>query len=177
MRTTYYQQSKKSTWVKWVFVALLLVIIACLSYLIGLYHNIQQDKQAGFDETKEIVLRETDLIGINNIERYHGKNAYHIVFGYTENNVDKIVYVPLTNEEEDLMIIDQAEIVSKKTIENQLINECNKCKIISIIPGVEDDELLWELTYVDDLDRYVLEYLSLYDATQSEQYRFRRMYK
>lgn len=177
MRTTYSQQSEKSTWIKWVFIFLLLVILACLSYLMVLYHHIQQDKEAGFDETKEIVLRDTDLIEINDIERYHGENAYHIVFGYTENNEEKLVYVPLTNEDDDLITIDQSEIISKKTVENQLINECNGCKIISIIPGIEDNELLWELTYVDDLGRYVLEYISLYDATQYEQYRFTRMYK
>lgn len=177
MRTSYYQQPQKSAWVKWVIIILLLIVLAFLTYLIVLYNNIQKDKQDGFSETEELILRDTDLVEISKIERYHGEHAYHVVFGQTENHEDKIVYVPLTDEEQDLIIVDQSEIVSKEQIENQLQNECNTCKIISIIPGIEDDELLWELTYVDASDRYVLEYVSLYDATQYEQFRFTRLYK
>src|SRR5690625_3105891 len=177
MRTSYYQQQQKSTWIKWVMIILLVIILAFLTYMIVLYNNIQQDKQAGFSETKEIVLRETELTEISEIDRYHGEFAYHVVFGSTEDNEHKMVYVPLTNEEQDLITIDQSEIVSKETLENQLQNECNTCKIISIIPGMEDNEPLWELTYVDASDRYVLEYVSLYDATQYEQFRFTQSYK
>lgn len=177
MRHSYYQQREKSTWTKWIFLALLLIILACLTYLIVFYNNIQQDKQEGFTDTKDIVLRDTDLVEINEIERYHGEFAYHIVFGQTENNEEKIVFVPLIKDEQDLITIDQSEIVSKETLITQLQNECSTCKIISIIPGIEDNDLLWELTYVDASDRYVLEYVSIYDATQYEQFRFKRSYK
>lgn len=179
MRTAYYQQSRKSPWFKWVLVGILLIILACLTYLIVMYNSIQQDKQTGFNETKEMVLQQTDIAEINNIKRYHGEHAYHIVFGQTDNNEKQIVFVPLTkeNEEENFTVIDQADIISQEAIEEKLQNECNTCKIISIIPAMEDEELLWELTYVDDSNRYVLEYLSLYDATQYEQFRFKQMYK
>lgn len=177
MINSYYEQPRKSTWVKWVVLILLLAILAFLTYAIILYNHIQQDKQAGFTETKEIVLRETDLIEIHDMKSYQGEFAYHIVFGHTESNENKIVFVPLTNEEQDLIVVEQSEIISEQTLEKQLQKECNTCKIISISPGIEDDELLWELTYVDDSDRYVLEYVSLYDATHYEQFRFKRLYK
>lgn len=177
MRTSYYEQPQKSTWVKWVMIFLLLTIIALLTYMIILYNDIQEDRQIGFSETKKIVLRDTDLVEITEIQRYHGEFAYHIVFGHTENNEQQIVYVPLTNAEEELMIVNKSDIVPKESIEKQLQNECNTCKIISIIPGIEDNELLWELTYVDASERYVLEYVSIYDATPYEQFRFTRLYK
>lgn len=177
MRTSFDQQSQKSTWVKWTLIILLLIIIASTAYMIVIYNQIQQDKKTGFTETEEIVLQETDLVEISDIERYHGEAAYHIVFGKTENDEHKIVYVPLTNDEQDLITIDQSEMISKETLENQLQNECNTCKIISIIPGIENSELLWELTYVDDSGRYVLEYVSIHDGTQYEQFRFTQTYK
>lgn len=177
MRTSYYQGSRKPKWVKWGFISLLIITLSCLIYMIVLYNNIQRDKKAGFTETEEIILHETDLIKINDIERYHGENAYHIVFGQTENNEHKIVYVPLNDEDHDLIIIDQSEIMSQASIEKQLQKQCNTCKIISIVPGIEDNELLWELTYIDDSNRYVLEYVEIYDGTQYEQFRFTEMYK
>ncbi|HLQ97713.1 MAG TPA: DUF5590 domain-containing protein [Candidatus Dormibacteraeota bacterium] len=177
MINSYFQQPQKSSWIKWAIIIALLAMLALLTYVMILYTNIQQDKQAGFSETEKIVLRDTDLVEVTDMMRYHGEFAYHIVFGVTEDNQEKIVFVPITKEDQDLVSVDQTEIISKQTLEKQLQNECDTCKIISIIPGIEDDELLWELTYVDDSNRYVLEYVSIYDATQYEQFRFKRLYK
>lgn len=177
MINSYYQQPRKTRWIKWIILVFLLTIAAFLTYATILYNGIQKDKHAGFSETEKIVLRETDLVEINDIKRYHGEFAYHIVFGQTEDNEHKIVFIPLTNKEQDLITVDQNEIISQQTLKNQLKKECDTCKIISIIPGIEENELLWELTYVDASDRYVLEYVSIYDATQYEQFRFKRLYK
>lgn len=177
MINSYYQQPRKTRWIKWIILVFLLTIAAFLTYATILYNDIQKDKHTGFSETEKIVLRETDLVEINDIKRYHGEFAYHIVFGQTEDNEHKIVFIPLTNKEQDLITVDQNEIISQQTLENQLKKECDTCKIISIIPGIEENELLWELTYVDASDRYVLEYVSIYDATQYEQFRFKRLYK
>lgn len=177
MINSYYQQSQKGSWLKWVILIAMLAVLALFIYIIVLYIHIQQDKQTGFSETEKILLNHTELVAIDDIVRYHGEFAYHIVFGHTENNQDKIVFVPLNKEDQDLITIDQTEIISKQSLEKQLQNECETCKIISIVPGIEDQDPLWELTYVDASNRYVLEYLSIYDATQLEQFRFKRLYK
>ena len=180
MRIEYNQRSRSPKWLKWFLSSVLLVIIICFVYGIFLYYNIQKDKTAGFSETKEMILQDTELVNIQNIERYHGESSYHVVFGETEESEKKIVFVPLEKDKEnkeDLIIIDQTEITSKEAMQSQWQKQCDNCELVKITPGIENNEPLWEITYIDNSKRYVLEYLSIYDGTQQEQFRFTRMFK
>lgn len=181
MRITYNQPTKKLNWIKWGLIILSLIIVTCFIYGVVLYNTIEKNKTAGFDETKEWVTQDTDITTVSSIERYHGKEAYHIVYGQTDDEIDKIVFVPLQinkdEEKKELIVVDLADIMSKKAIQDQWQQQCNNCNLTKIVPGVEDDQLLWELTYVDDANRHVLEYVSIYDGSQYEQFRFTQRYQ
>lgn len=181
MRLTYNQPTKRLSWIKWSLIILSVIIVTGFIYGVVLYNNIEKSKTAGFDETKEWVTQDTDITQVSSIERYHGEEAYHIVYGQTADKTDKIAFVPLLKNEDkhkkDIIVVDQADIMSKEAVQDQWQEQCTSCKLTKIIPGIESKQLLWELTYVDEANRHVLEYVSIYDGSQYEKFRFTQTYQ
>src|SRR5699024_1719908 len=84
MRNRYYSQSNVPNWLKWSFWIICLIFILGSIYSVFLYKTIQKNKLAGFAETEEQVLRETELTVIDDIHRFHGEDTFHILFGTTK---------------------------------------------------------------------------------------------
>lgn len=164
--------------IKWTFYILILMLIASIIYFVFLYIDVQQNKQKGFSQAKENVLRTTPITETDNVIRFHGDEAYYVVFGKTKNAEEKIVFVPFKeNSEQEFTIIDQSSIKPREHMMNEWNKQCNKCKLIKIIPGIIDDEPIWEVTYIDSSDRYVFDYFSIFDGSPYEQFRFKKMFK
>src|SRR5690625_7399744 len=85
------------------------------------------------------------------------------MIGETNEGDKQVAFVPLLNKEKELTVIEQQEIVSRESVKKQWYNECEDCDFIKITPGIIDDEPVWELTYVNEMDHYVIEYRSIYD--------------
>lgn len=158
-------------------IVFLIIALIVLVYFIYTYNAIQQSKQSGFAKTKSDVLKQTELVEIDHVERFQEIDEYHIVFGKTEENEEQIVFVPKTNEDEELTIVNLTDIISKEEIEKQWLSQCKQCKLISIKPAILNQTPLWELTYYDDSNRYVFDYVSLYDGSDFEKIRFQRKFK
>ncbi|WP_377559121.1 DUF5590 domain-containing protein [Ornithinibacillus salinisoli] len=138
------------------------------------------NKTEGFAETKEKVIDSTDIVEVNDIIRFHGNEYYHIVSGKTNKDIKQFVFVPITEDKEkkdEYIIIDQDDILSHDSIKRDWQNNCNDCNLIKIIPAIIEENPLWEITYTDDSNRYVMDYVSIYDGSQYEQLRLRKTFK
>lgn len=142
-----------------------------------LYLDLMDSKTAGIEETKKQILNNTSITSIEKVEQFNGAEAYHVIYGKNKKGEGKIIFYPIKGKEKDLTTIDQSEIIPEKQVLSQWEEQCNGCKLINIVPALVKDESLWEITYKDQSDRYVFDYLSLYDGSRYEQYRFKRMFK
>lgn len=172
-----YSQPRYVSWWKWSILSLILLLFVCFIYGMFLYQNTQKNKTAGMAGSKEKVLQDTEIIMIDSMERFNGENSYHIAFGKNKDEQKKIAFIPLKNENKDIVLIDEADIMSKELVKNQWQEQCIKCKLIKITPGIVEDNELWELTYVDESNLYIIDYISMYDGTPYEQFRFTKMFK
>ncbi|MUK87292.1 hypothetical protein GMD78_02600 [Ornithinibacillus sp. L9] len=172
-----YERRITPSWVKWSFLVLILLLIIVIVYSVFFYQAILNNKTEGFDHTRNKVLQTTDIVEIEVINRFHGETSYHVVSGLTEENMEQIIFVPLSDEEEELIILDQDEIMSYQSIKTKWENDCKDCDLIKITPAVLEDSPLWELTYKDHSDRYVIDYVSMHDGSRYEQLRLRKTFK
>lgn len=156
-------------------IAFLILIILCIIYFVFLYYKIDRDKTAGYSNVENSVLQEGAITKVHEISRFHGDKAYYVVFGEDNSGEKRIVFVPFEKDEE-LTVVDQQDIVSKEDILEKWQQECTDCKLIRVTPGLIDDNPLWEITYIDSSNRYVFDYLSIYDGSQYEQLRFKKMF-
>lgn len=178
MRKTYLQQTHtKKHFLRWMIYGLLIFMFICLIAAYILYYQINQAKTAGFSDVKKQVLSETEIVEIDSIERFHGDDAYYIVYGKTSDDDKKIAFVPFVESEEVLQIIDQTDIISKDDMISNWRKNCDNCQLTKVVPGIVDDELIWEITYRDQSKRFVFEYVSIYDGTSHEKFRFTQLFK
>lgn len=171
------ERSRFRNWFIWGLVILIIIIVYSFIYVLFLYHDLNESKTAGFEETEKQILGATSITEIEKIEQFNGAEAYHVIYGKDKKNKEKIIFYPLKGKKKDLTTINQSEIISKKQVLNKWKEQCNDCELVKIVPALVENKALWELTYHDKSNRYVLDYLSLYDGSRYEQYRFKQMFK
>lgn len=166
------------TWLKWSLLIILVILVIALVFGIFLYKDIQASKTAGYSETEKAILKETELESIDRVTHFYGEEAFHIALGHTKEQDEKLVFVPLDEDkkETDMIVIDNEDIMTEEDMIAAWKEQCRDCKLIKINPAMIKEEPLWELTYRDDTNRYVIDYLSIYDGTEYEQYRFKEMF-
>ncbi|WP_245843784.1 DUF5590 domain-containing protein [Oceanobacillus rekensis] len=160
----------------WSSILLLVIILACIIYAVYLYNDLYNSKTAGFDETKEQILNQTSIAEIEKIEQYNGSSPYHVVFALNEANEEKLIFYPVEGKEKELTTINRSEIITAEEVLSLWQAQCNECELVKINPALENNEPLWEITYHDNQNRYVMEYLSIYDGAPVESYRFKKMF-
>jgi uncharacterized protein YpmB len=168
--------NSKSIWLKWSSILLLVIILACIIYAVYLYNDLYKSKTAGFDETTEQILNQTSIAEVEKIEKYNGSSPYHVVFGLNDANQEQLIFYPLEGKEKELTTINKSEIISEEEVLSLWQTKCNECELVRINPALENNEPLWEITYHDSQNRYVMEYLSFYDGAPVESYHFRKMF-
>lgn len=177
MKNRLYSRFIVPKWVKWGIGVVCLVLVSCFIYSVYLYYEVQQNKTARYENIKENVLQSTDISTIEKIEQYHGEKAYFILYGVTDDNKQKLIFYPSERKKEDLTIIEKSEIIPEETIKKGWNSQCKNCELIEIAPAIVDDKPVWEITFIDSSNRYVIDYLSIYDAKRIEQIRLKQMYK
>src|SRR5699024_2257331 len=94
--------------------------------------------------------------------------TYHNGLGETEHGEEKIVFVPKAKNAEKMTLIDGNEVLMKREITSLWENDCTTCQLIKVNPALIKENHFWEVTYGDHTDRYVLDYLSMYDGSRYE---------
>lgn len=164
-------------WNRVIGVAVTLLLISLIIYFSLFYRSILQSKTEGFEETKQIV-SETLNMKVEDIYQFQEKESYHILLTTDNENKKWIVFVPLSEQlnKEDFIIIEADEVLSRETIEANWQQNCEQCELVKSNPAMIDNIPLWELTYKDRSNRYVIEYVTLKDGTTYEQLRLYRKY-
>ncbi|MEI3604758.1 DUF5590 domain-containing protein [Pseudogracilibacillus sp. SE30717A] len=168
-------------WLNWkrifILVAVLLFLLI-LTFFIYTYIQIEKSKITDGEKTEQFVLNETDLTKIDEIYQFQEKEAFHILLGSDGNGKQSFVFVPLKKSltKNDLIILPVNDLVSIEQIENEWQKNCSQCTLLHSSPAMIDEHPLWELTYTDHSNRYVIEYISLKDGTTFEQLKLLRKY-
>lgn len=171
------QQKKFNiSWWRVLIIVLLFCITIALIYGIILYRNIEQSRTEGFDDATNFVLNHTDIVSIEQISYFQADKGYFIIEGLNEHNESFYVYLannsPYTTQE--LFIVSNKEVLSVNDLERQLMDDCGKCTLINSTPAMIDQFPLWELTYVDESNRYVIEYKYLENGKTYEKIKLSR---
>lgn len=173
MKRNQYGNSEILKWSKWVLLGICLLLIGFFIYMITFYQGLVHTKTEGIPAAKAQMLEASDLTEINQIDTYQGKQFYTIGFGETKDKQKKIIFLPEKKGKKPI-IIDANETIQREKIANIWRETCDACALIKITPAMESKKPLWEITYIDRSNSYVFEYLSMYDGSQYEQFRFSR---
>lgn len=135
---------------------------------------MQQTKTDGYAASKETALTETALETVTKVTRYSGDNLYHVVSGTTEKGEKGYAYVPINAKEKNIQFFKAEATIPKEEIVAQWQNDCSSCKLVKVNLAIDGEQPLWEITYVDQKNRYVFEYFSAENGESRQQFRLQR---
>lgn len=163
-------------WLKWISISLIIVIITGLVYGAFLLKSIEKDKNEQYTTAETEILNDSDLHSISELTHFYGESVYHIAFGTTKENKEKIVFLKQNNKVKKNNIFDANKLIPEEKIQSHWKNKCDGCSLIKINPAMIKDQPLWELTYWDSNKHYVIEYLSMQDGERYESFNFKHMF-
>ena len=166
----------KRTWFLWSGIIFVILFISLIIYAIFLYMDLNEKRTADFDATSKEIVQQTPITEVSKIEKFSGEEAYHVVFGKNAADEEKIIFYPLDGNEKTLTTIDAKDIVSQTAMLDHWKSDCGQCELINITPALVNNEVLWELIYYDQENRYVFDYRSIYDGSRYEEIRYVRMF-
>lgn len=148
------------SWKRVLIFVLLFCIIGIIVYVALLYRAIEQNRTEGFTDANQFVLEHSTIEEIERTSYFQANQGYFVMEGNDKDKRSFYIFLgdnqPLTAD--DLYIVPTTESISAEIIEQTLLKECDGCTLINTTPAMIDQYPLWELTYHDEYNRYVIEY-------------------
>lgn len=172
------QREININWLRVLLFVLLFCIIAIIVYTSILYRTIEKGRTIGFESAEQFVLQNSDIEELSEAIYFQAEEGY---FTFVATGADEdAFYVFLrddeTFKEEGLYILPASQFVPVEELESSVLTDCSKCSLINSTLAMIDEVPLWELTYVDDRNRYVIEYKYLENGKSFEKLMLTRKY-
>lgn len=159
----------------WMLAILIIIFLFFGIYSTIIYKEAMSSKQNGYSEAEKRVLSETNIKKIKETTTFSGEKTYYVVFGTDKENHKKIAFVP--EKKEKIHVFDATETISKEQITTKIFKECPNCDKIRVKPGLLDNKLVWEASYLGEKNNYVFEYYSMKNASRYEKFQMGRNFK
>jgi uncharacterized protein YpmB len=154
---------------KWILLMMgIFVIAAWQTYY--LYSQVQAEPHQEEKRAIETAKKSKDLKSITNVEHFFKNETYYVVEGKNEYGTDMIVWVG----DGEMIYSDIANGgLSEREMIDYVKKNYNAEKIIDSRLGMEDEIPLWEVTFLDDENRYTYYYGYFETGKRYEIYRLR----
>ncbi|MBG9818052.1 cell wall elongation/penicillin-binding protein regulator TseB [Bacillus safensis] len=147
---------KKIVWIISSVVALVL-LIGIISFT-WIYQIAMGQREQGHDAAIERAKKQANIVQVEQVETFVGKEKQFIVEGKNKQNETTYVWVPASKKE---------KVIAKKAKEgitsNQAVQAVQKENTVSKLKEVklarEGDVLLWEVTYLNENNQYSFSYV------------------
>ncbi|HDR7792613.1 TPA: DUF5590 domain-containing protein [Bacillus luti] len=155
---------------KWIF-TIIIVIVASGIYGAYVYNKAMGKKIPKEEKSIEIAKEKAKLTKVKSIDYFNGESSYTVVQGTDEKGEQLIVWVP--EKKGDTVVRKKSEGISEKEAVQRTVEQIgdenkeskNKPKeILKVKLGFENNIPLWEVTYIDDENRYSYYYLAFKDG-------------
>lgn len=154
---------------KWLIIASILVL-CFIGFVSGAYIKALQPKKEAGDEAFKKAKEEGGLVTMEEFYLYNGQDSYSVIIGKGEKGTKKIVWLP-EDKKKEIVVENYKDGKSKKEILSIVNEKLNPQKIISVKLGMEKNVPLWEVTYLDESERFNYDY---YDFKTGEWLKYYR---
>lgn len=161
---------------KWIF-TIIIVIVASGIFGAYVYNKAMEKKIPKESKSVEIAKEKAKITKVNTVDYYNGKSSYTVVQGTDEKGEQLIVWVP--DKKGNVLVKKKSEGISKKETLQKLAEQATgegaepkpkPKEIIKVKLGAQNDIPLWEITYIDQEDRYTYYYLEFQNGVYAGHY-------
>lgn len=141
---------------KWIFIVILLLIVIAWQS-VDTYQGAIKQKKSSEAHAIMVAKEEAGLQQITGVNTYYGTNVYSVVRGTDDLSRKLIVWVP--SKKGNLIVKESSDGISKNNALQILKDNQHPKKIINIVLGIEENQPIWEITYIDQRNRYSFYYI------------------
>ncbi|RFU68467.1 peptidase [Peribacillus saganii] len=141
---------------KWLIITSLVVLVL-IGISAGAYIHAMKPKNEAYKRAFNEAQNEAGLVTKDKFYIYNGMESYYVVVGRDEQKKQKIVWIPF-DKKRKVVIKDFRSGKTEEDIRKIVASEMNPEKIITVKLGMEKSVPLWEVTYLDEKNRYNYEY-------------------
>ncbi|UOR12488.1 cell wall elongation regulator TseB-like domain-containing protein [Halobacillus amylolyticus] len=138
-----------------------------------MYVQIEDKQTEGFTEAKNLAVSETKMTEVTDVLSYNGEIPIHIVRGLNGNDEELVTFINL-EKKEVLTTIKASSMIPSSGLKTGLQTDCSACSFIDVQLAYEENSPAWELTYIDENQRYVLEYVKVTNGDPIQRFAFRQ---
>ncbi|MGG3842245.1 DUF5590 domain-containing protein [Anoxybacillus kestanbolensis] len=156
--------------VKKVVIAFACLLFAALWAYVDAYSDALSSKNA--DEQRAIKQAEQKgIVEVTDVYTYRGSDVYVVVIGKNDEGEQMIVWVT-----EKGKVVDVRHVSEGITRQQALsaVQPYHPKTVVSVKLGMEKGIPLWEITYIDERDRYSFYYVRFEDGAFLKRYHFAR---
>ncbi|WP_216829212.1 cell wall elongation regulator TseB-like domain-containing protein [Alkalihalobacterium elongatum] len=153
---------------KWVITCICLLVFAAIGISSYFYQTMRSPITEQEQLAIERALNETELSVVDDVSFYHGTEPYIVVKGRTDQ--DDTGLIAWVGEEERIIVKNVADGLSKEEVRHFAQNELAPKELISVRLGIENRLPIYEITYIDENDRYSFYYITFEEGTFVKRY-------
>ncbi len=147
-------------WIKFLVVFLSSLALTLLAIL---YYNASKPYKVIEKEAVAFVLNESHLQRTDDVEVYNGNEQYVVVYGVDDKETQRAIL--LTPEMKFVQSVDLTKGTSKAEAVKKVYDTGEMNKLIHAKLGLENDQLIWEITYKGKDQRLNYVYVQVKDGT------------
>ncbi|WP_173916326.1 DUF5590 domain-containing protein [Halobacillus sp. Marseille-Q1614] len=161
------------SWVKWALLITGILFVIIFTLCTWMYLHINDSKTQNYDKAKTFAKEEAGFNQVDNVTRYNGQTVIHIVNGTTKDGEDMYAFINV-EEMEVLSTLSSEQMISGEALRSEIEAGCSSCEWVDTQLAFEENRPVWELTYKDDSNRYVFEYIDVENGEQVQRFAFRQ---
>jgi len=144
-----------------------LVVLLGLFFYGKTYYDANKPKRIAFSEAQQIASNEYAMKQFDQFYYYSGNEAWNVITGKNEDNQAIGVWISRTSDGTKSLPLDG--LTEQEAIGKLQANK-DVGKIKKIVLGMEDDEPLWEITYLNAKDYLCYYYVDYYTGEMLRSY-------
>lgn len=154
---------------KWVITIVCVLLLTAIGISIYFYQSMRSPITEQEQLAIARVLGETEVSIIQNVSFYHGTEPYVVIKGQQEEGGENFI-VWVGQEDESVVVKPANAGLSKEQVRQFAINELAPKKLLAVRLGLENRLPIYEITYIDENDRYSFYYITFEDGTFVKRY-------
>jgi uncharacterized protein YpmB len=146
---------------KWIILIVSLFILLSLLSFVLFYQQSRKSVVKAEEKVTQLAIEQHKLVTVKKTYIYHGKSTSYVATG--ENDSKDKLAVFYTDKWQFIKSVDFSNGISEKSAVDKLKKEENPDKILSVSLGIENNEPIWEMAYLDHdqhLNYYYVEFES-----------------
>lgn len=156
--------ARRMNWKRIFYFSIIIFFLVLLVFMIWFYNQIKASKTGGFMEVEALVLEGTIVSSVDEVFYFQGDKAYFILYGRDAEDKKWIVFNEAGNQDpNNMLLFAGSDLFTGEEIERFWQANCANCHLKNSGPAMLNKTPLWEITYLDESNRYVMEYISLLD--------------